>query len=115
MSGKAHVGIERMDAIRSRVDLLATNIGRGMDNLALQVRQRNNIVVDDAERANARGRQIHQRRRTEPARTDHEDRCLFEGRLPGTADVPQHDMSGVAFKFARAQHDGIPPSAPVPT
>ena len=86
------------------VDLAPADVGRGVDDLALQVGQRDDVVIDDAERADTRGRQIHQHRRAEAAGADHQHRRLLQRGLPGAADVAQHDMAGVAFEFVGRQH-----------
>ena len=62
------------------------------------------IVVDHAERADAGGRQIHQHRRAEPARADHQHARALERRLAGPADLAQHDVARVALQFLGAQH-----------
>ena len=78
-----------------------------MDDLPLQVRQRHRVVVDHAERADAGGRQIHQHRRAEPARADHQHARALERRLTGPADLAQHDVARVALQFLRGQHGCI--------
>jgi hypothetical protein len=54
-----------------------------VDDLALQVGQRDDVVIDHAERADAGGRQIHQDRRAEAAGADHQHGRLLQRRLPG--------------------------------
>jgi len=70
-----------------------------VDHLPLQVGQGHDVVVDDAEGADARGREILQQRRAEAAGADDEHPRGGELRLPGSADVLQHEMAGVAFDF----------------
>ena len=53
----------------------------------------------DAERADAGGREIHQRRRAEAAGADHQHGGLLQRGLAGAADLAQHDVAGVAFEF----------------
>ena len=77
-----------------------------MDHLPLQIRQRDSVVVDDAERADAGGGQIEQDRRAEPAGADHQHARAFQRRLAGAADLAQHDVAGVAFEFFGGQHRG---------
>ena len=78
-----------------------------VDHLALQVRERHLVVVDDAERADARRRQIEQRRRAETAGADHQHARALKRRLAGTADLAQHDMAGIALKFIGSEHVAI--------
>ena len=86
------------------VDLAAADIGRGVDDLALQVGQRHDVVIDRAQRADAGRRQIHQNRRAETAGADHQHGSLLQRRLAGAADIAQHDMAGVALDFVSGQH-----------
>ena len=43
-------------------------------------------------------------RRAEPAGADHQHARSFERVLAGAADLAQHDVAGIAFKFVGAQH-----------
>ena len=67
------MGIEPLDRRRGALDLGPADVGRGMDHLPLQVRQRHRVVVDHAQRADAGGGEIEQHRRAEPAGADHQD------------------------------------------
>ena len=91
--------IERVNPLGRAVDLAPADIGRGVDDLALQIGQRDDVVIDHAERADAGGGQIHQRRRAEAAGADHQHGRLLQRGLAGAADFAQHDMAGVAFEF----------------
>ena len=78
-----------------------------MDHLPLQVRQRDRVVVDHAERADAGRGQIEQDRRAEAAGADDQHARLFQRRLAGTADLAQHDVAGVSFELFRTQHGSL--------
>ncbi len=104
MRGEAHMRIERVDLLGRGVGLAAADVGRGMDDLALQIGQRHDVVIDDAELADACGGEIHQRRRAEAARADDQHGGLLQRLLAGAADFAQHDVAGVAFEFVGAQH-----------
>ncbi len=99
-----HMRIEPRDRARGAFDLRRTDVVGRMDDLPLQIRQRHRIVVDHAERPDAGRRQIHQRRRAEPARADHQNARALERRLTGPADLAQHDVARVALQFFRGQH-----------
>ena len=105
MGHEGNVRIEFVDALGGAVDLQPIDVRRGMDDLALQVRQRHGVVIDRAEPADARGGEIHQHRRAEPAGADHQHRGGLQLGLSRAADVAQHDMAGVAFELDRAQHE----------
>ena len=89
------------------VDLAPSDIGRGVDDLALQIGQRDHIVIDHAERADTGGRKIHQDRRAETAGADHQHGRLLQRGLAGAADFAQHDMAGIAFEFVGRQHGRV--------
>ena len=97
--------IEPADRRRGAVDLRLADLRRGVDHLALQVRQRDHVVVDHAERADARPRRVEQHRRAEPAGADHQHARAAERGLSRPADLAQHDVAGIAFKFVGIQHD----------
>ena len=99
--------IECMNLFGGAVDLAPSDIGRGMDDLALQVGQRDDVVIDSAERADTGGRQIHQDRRAEAAGADHQHRRLFQRGLPRATDFVQYDMAGVTFEFVGRQHGRV--------
>ena len=77
-----------------------------VDDLALQVGQRNRIVIDDAEGARTGSGQIKQRRRAKPAGTDYENAGLTQAHLTGTADLRQHDVARVTLKLVVAETHG---------
>ncbi len=52
------MGIEPRDRLAGAGCFRRADVGRAEDHLALQVRQRHRVVIDDAERADARGGQI---------------------------------------------------------
>ena len=91
--------IEPADRRRGAVDLRRADIRRGVDHLPLQIRQRDHVVVDDAERADAGGGEIKQHRRAEPAGADHQHAGAAERGLSRPAHLAQHDVARIAFKF----------------
>jgi hypothetical protein len=76
-----------------------------VNDLALQIGQRHDVVVDHAKRTDTGRREIHQRRRAEATGADHQHRSFLQRGLTGAADLAQHDMAGVAFEFFGTQHD----------
>ena len=75
-----------------------------MDDLALQIGQRHDVVIDHAERPDTGGGKIHQRGRAEAAGADHQHGGLLQRSLTGAADLAQHDVAGVAFELVGTQH-----------
>ena len=87
-----HVGIERVDRPTCGLCLLLTHpVGR-VDDLALEVGQVDDVEVDHADRANARGRQVEGRRRTETARADQERLRVQQLLLPLGADLGDEEV-----------------------
>ena len=95
--------VEPRDRGRGTVDLGQAEIRCRMDDLPLQIGQRDHVIVDHAERADARRRQIHQHRRAEPARADDQHTRALERRLAGSADLAQHDVARITFQFVRGE------------
>src|SRR5215510_718168 len=94
-----HVRVEAADRGRRALHFGPADFGRAMDDLALQVRERDRVVVDDADR-----RQIEQRRRAQPAGADDQHARALERLLPRPADLAQDDVAGVAFELLRTEH-----------
>ncbi len=67
-----------------------------MQDLALQVREVDGVVVDHAQRADPGGGQIEQQRRAEPAGADHQHSGIEQFGLPLLADLRQDQVAGIA-------------------
>src|SRR5437763_777561 len=67
-------------------------------------RQRYDVIIDYPDRADTGGRQIHQQRRAEATGPDYQHARALEHRLPGSADLAQHDVARIALEFVRRQH-----------
>ena len=107
MRGKPDMRIERVDLPGGAVDLAPADVRRGVNDLALQVGQRHDVVVDHAERADAGRGEIHQRGRAETAGADHQHGGFLQRGLAGAADLAQHDVAGVSFEFLGTQHGAV--------
>ena len=76
-----------------------------MDDLAVQVGERDLVVVDDAERPDTGPSQILQRRRAQTACADDERARGLELVLPRAAQPMQDDLARVTLDFfAREGH-----------
>jgi hypothetical protein len=93
--------VKPADRLFGARDLGTPDILGAVDHLPLQVREGDEIVIHDADRADAGRREILDQRRSEPARPDHQHRGRVELCLPGSADLPEHEMAGVAFDLLR--------------
>src|SRR5215467_2032917 len=98
------VRVEAADRGRRALHFGLADLGRAVDHLALQVRQRDRVVVDDAERPDPGRRQIEQRRRPQPAGADDQHARALERLLPRPADLAQDDVAGIAFELLRTEH-----------
>ena len=102
-----HVRIELGNGLLRARDLRSADVGGVVHDLALQVVQRDPIVVDDAEGTHAGGGQIHEQRRAQSARADHEHLGSLQLLLSLAANLAQHQMPLVAFDFFRCEGHGV--------
>ena len=77
-----------------------------MDDLALQVGLVDGVELDDAERADARRGEVHQRRRAEAAGADAEHLGVLQPLLPGHPDVRDDQVAAVAADLVDGQLSG---------
>jgi hypothetical protein len=91
--------VDAGDRLRCAVDLRPAGIGLAMDDLPLKVGQRDRVVVDEAERADAGGGELGDDRRAEAAGAHHQHPRALQPLLAGPADLGQHDVAGVAFQL----------------
>src|ERR1700722_2649879 len=77
-----------------------------MDDLSVQVGERDVVVVNDPERAYTGPRQILQRGRTQAARADHQRPRGFKLVLAGTAQPMQDDLARVALYLFTGEGHG---------
>ena len=102
-----HMGIEAAERRGGALHLGPADIAGGVDDLALQVRQRDRIVVDHAERADAGRREIKQHRRAESAGADDQHPRPLERRLAGAADLAQDEVAGIALDLIGIEHGTV--------
>ena len=74
-----------------------------MDDLALQIAGIDDVEVDDADRAHARGREIDQNRRAQAARADGQDPAGLDLALSHRADLVHDQVPAVALHLFRGQ------------
>ncbi len=74
-----------------------------MDHLALEIGGLDAVVVDDAQVADARGRQVLEQRGSEPARADHEDASVQQPPLAQLPELREKQVPGVAGELGRRQ------------
>ncbi len=93
-------------------------VAGAVEHLSLQVRQFDHVVVDQAERADAGGRQVQGRGRAQPTGSDDDHASLVESLLAGDADLGESDVPGVAVPGGVAEvcvgHRWQPETHPAP-
>ena len=104
------VGVHRRDRLLTRLDLGLADILRLVDDLALQIREVDDIEVDEADRADAGRCEVHRSRCAEAARADHEHLAAEQFLLPLAADLVEDDVARIAFNlFIRQRAHLAPP------
>ncbi len=111
--GDDDVGVDPRDAVRRARGLRPADVGGAVEDLPLEVRQRDGVVVDHRQPPDPGGGEIHQARRPEPARADDGDAGGEQLRLSRAADFLQDDVAGVAVELV-VSHDPVEPKPPVP-
>src|SRR5579871_4932568 len=70
-----------------------------MRDLPLEIGERHDVKIDDADRANSCGRQVKKQGASETASTNYEHARGQEPRLAGSAHFTEHNVSRVALKL----------------
>src|SRR5699024_5584045 len=97
------VRVQRLDRAFRRLGLrFAEPLGR-VDDLALEVGRVDGVVVDDPERADARGSEVEGGWRTEPAGADQEDARVEQLLLALLADFGDEQVPRVAAALLRLE------------
>jgi hypothetical protein len=100
-----HVGVERGERLLRALDLRRAHAILRVDDLALQVRDVDHVVVDEPDGADARRREVDRRGRPQPARADEQHARLQELHLTGLADLGEHGVARVADLLIRRHHE----------
>ena len=101
------IRIDGRDGLGGRVQFLSADIVRGVDDLALQICEINNIEIDNTERSDARGGQIHGDGRAQSAGADAEHLRLLQLELPFHADLGQDEVARVAQDLVVGESGGL--------
>jgi hypothetical protein len=87
--------VDLADGVARALGLGPADVGDAVDDLALQVRLVDDVELDDAERADTGGGQVHEHRRAEAARTDGEHLGVLQSLLPVHPDVRDDQVAAV--------------------
>jgi hypothetical protein len=102
------VGVERVDRLLGRLDLRHADPCRGVDHLALEVREVDDVVVDDAERADAGRGEVQRGRRAEAAGAEQQHARVEQLLLAALADLGDQDVARVALALLGAKASSAP-------
>jgi len=97
------IGVQFGHERRGAVDLLSTHVVVAVDDLALEVREFNHVVVGDPERADTRRGEILDDRRPEPPGAQDEDVGVQEVALTVRADVVHDDVPRIPVELCRVE------------
>ena len=97
------VGIERLQPVSRAVDLEIAHVFRGVENLALQVGEGDDIRVHQPNHAHTGRGQIEGRRGAQAAGADDQDAGGLQPLLAGPTDLAQDQVAGVAFDLFRPE------------
>jgi hypothetical protein len=74
-----------------------------MENLPLQIRQIDNVKVDESERTHSSGGEIERNWRPEPSRPNDEDARSLERALPRITHLRQDDVTAISNQLFACQ------------
>ena len=97
------VGIERGQSRLAGHGLAAADIGAGEQQLALEVRQIDAVVIEEPQGADAGGRQVQARRRAQAPGADDQHPRGLELLLAGAADLRQQQVAAIAFALGSSE------------
>jgi len=112
------VGIQRLQEPSAGLDLGDSDVGRGMEDLPLQVGEIYDVAVNQANRADARRSQIQRNRGTQTSGADDQDLGPAQFLLTFSSHLIEDDLPAVSFDlffgkihcrhlFHHVQFDGI--------
>ena len=91
------VGIQRLQKPAAGFDLGDAHVGRGVEDLPLQVREIHHVAVDQSDRADARCSQIQRDRRPQTSGADDQDLGPAQFLLTFSANLLEDDLPAVSF------------------
>ena len=92
-----------MDRLRGGCRLGAPHVGHTVHDLALEVGEVDDVVVDHADRPDPGRREVEQGRRTEPAGADDENPRGAQPALTVAAEIGEQQVPGIPRALVRGQ------------
>ena len=102
------VGIQLFERLARGIRLALAQLGRRVQDLALEVRGVDAVVVDDSDPSNACGREVQRSGRAQAARPDQEDVRLEQALLPRDPDLRDQQVAAVARQLLVVEGAGRP-------
>ena len=99
---RRHFGVERGQPLGGHLSLGTADVGRGEQDLPLQVGELDHVVVDDADAADAGGGEVEEHRRAEPAGADDQRRAGAQRVLAPLADLFEDELAVVPLALLTA-------------
>ena len=100
-----HVRVVRVQRVDRRVDLRPAHVLGLVQQLPLQVREVDDVEVDEADRADAGEREVDRHRRAEPAGAHDQHLRVAQLALPDRSDLRHDDVPRVAHRLVgRERH-----------
>ena len=93
------VGVDGLQLLLGAGDLGPADVGREVDDLALEVRDVDDVEIDQPDRANPGRGQVERQRRAQPAGADAEDLRSLEPLLPLHRHLGHDQVAGIALDF----------------
>ena len=103
MHDDVHVRVDLGDTRLGGQRLRGADVGLAVDHLSLQVGLVDDVEVDDPECAHSGCREVHERRRAEPAGADDEHAGVLQPLLAGHADIRDDQVPRIAADLVDAQ------------
>ena len=93
------VGVDLAKRLRRRLDLRPADVGGRVDDLPVEVRQVDRVVIREADLSDPRGGEVDGGRRAETPSADEKDGRILELLLAGGSKFRENDLSAVTLKF----------------
>ena len=97
------MGVDVGQSCARALDFRRADVRGAVQHLPLQVAQVDDVVIDEADPADARGGEIERQRRAEASDADEDDRRRAQLQLALDTDLRQREMAAVARDFARVE------------
>ena len=107
--------VQPLNELRCQIGLWGSRVSFAKQRLAMQVREFNDIVVDDRKLSDSRARKCGNDRAADSTRADNGHLRAFQLSLPDAADLRQNDVPRVAAEFVVGEgHRPVEPKPPAP-